>query len=244
MTWHITEVSGYNWIVLTRPVLPIAGSTALPAGFAHPHASEEARKIAEDGMILRVQVGSGVHGTSISGQDDRDEMGLCLEPPQFVTGLARVPNGIRGLDPSVLFEQYERHTAWDKPGGLANRSGAGDLDVIIYSAHTNRPELVAVHGYDTKHAMHALRLGLQGIELLTTGRITLPVPQPHRAYLRSIRCGERPLGEVVDAVTDTEARLCELRDSPAIPQQPDRRWVDDWLHRSYLSFWDARPSPI
>jgi hypothetical protein len=23
----------------------------------------------------------------------RDEMGVCLEPPQFVTGLARVPNG-------------------------------------------------------------------------------------------------------------------------------------------------------
>ena len=34
-------------------------------------------------------------------------------------------------------------------------------------AHTNRPELVAVHGYDTKYAMHALRLGLQGVELLT-----------------------------------------------------------------------------
>jgi hypothetical protein len=231
--------------VPNRPFLPIAGSTALPAGFAHPHASEEARQIAEDGMILRVQVGSGVHGTSISGQDDRDEMGLCLEPPQFVTGLARVPNGIRGLGPSVRFEQYERHTAWDKPGGLANRSGAGDLDVIIYSAHTNRPELVAVHGYDTKHAMHAmhaLRLGLQGVELLTTGRITLPVPQPHRAYLRSIRRGERPLAEVLDAVTDAEARLCDLRDSPAIPQQPDRRWVDDWLHRSYLSFWETRPA--
>jgi uncharacterized protein len=45
-------------------------------------------------MILRVQVGSGVHGTSIAGQDDRDEMGLCLEPSQFVTGLARVPNGL------------------------------------------------------------------------------------------------------------------------------------------------------
>src|SRR5215475_11657084 len=44
------------------------------------------------------------------------------------------------------------------------------------SAHANRPELVAVHGYDPKDAMHALRLGLQGIELLTTGRTTLPVP--------------------------------------------------------------------
>jgi hypothetical protein len=47
-------------------------------------------------------------------------------------------------------------------------------------AHTNRPELVAVHGYDTKYAMHALRLGLQGIELLTTGRITLPALDPPR----------------------------------------------------------------
>jgi len=22
-----------------------------------------------------------------------------------------------------------------------------------------------------------------------------------------------------------------------IADQPDRRWVDDWLHRSYLNFW-------
>jgi hypothetical protein len=284
---------------------PIAGATALPAGFAHPHASEEARLIAEAGLILRVQVGSGVHGTAISGQDDRDELGLCLEPPQFVTGLARVPNGIRGENPSVRFEQYERHTAWDRPGGVANRSGAGDLDGVIYSArkwarlalagnptvllvlfvpddevvfrneagaeltanahrfvsrlaaarylgylqgqqaamtgqagaHTNRPELVAVHGYDTKYAMHALRLGLQGIELLSTGRITLPVPEPDREYLRSIRRGERPLAEVLDAIAAAEARLERLRDSASVPDEPDRGWVDDWLHRCYLEFW-------
>jgi uncharacterized protein len=182
---------------------PVAGSTALPGGFWHPHASEQARAIAEAGMILRVQVGSGVHGTAVAGQDDRDEMGLCLEPPEFVTGLARVPNGAGERGPAVRFEQYERHTAWDRPGGLANPSGAGDLDVVIYSARkwarlalagnptvllvlfvpdhdvvfrnqagaelTSRPELIAVHGYDTKYAMHALRLGLQGIELLTTG---------------------------------------------------------------------------
>jgi len=104
-------------------------------------------------------------------------------------------------------------------------------------AHTNRPELVAVHGYDTKYAMHALRLGLQGVELLTTGRITLPVPEPHRAYLRSIRKGERSLSEVLDAIAETETRLAQLCDSPAVPDQPDRSWVDEWLHRSYLDFW-------
>jgi hypothetical protein len=288
-----------------RPARLIAGSTQLPSGYRHPHASEQARAIAETGMILRVQVGSGVHGTAVSGQDDRDEMGLCLEPPEFVTGLARVPGGIGGQPATVRFEQYERHTAWDRPGGVNNRSGAGDLDVIIYSArkwarlalagnptvllvlfvpddevvfrnqagaeltgnahrfvsrlaagrflgylqaqmaamtgtrgaHTNRPELVAVHGYDTKYAMHALRLGLQGVELLTTGRITLPVPEPHNQYLRAIRLGRVPLTDVVDAISAAESELTRLRDDSRVPAEPDRRWVDDWLHRSYLEYW-------
>ena len=278
---------------------------SLPAGFTHPHASDQARLIAERGLILRTQVGSGVHGTSISGQDDRDEMGICLEPPEFITGLARVPDGIAGQGPSVRFEQYQRHTVWDKPGGLANRSGAGDLDVVVYSArkwarlalsgnptvllvlfvpddevvfrnnigaelvdnahrfvsrqaaerflgylqaqraamtgevgaHTTRPELVAVHGYDTKYAMHALRLGFQGVELLTTGRISLPVPQPHLDYLRSVRRGEIPLAEVIAAVEDAEAELIRLRDSQSVPSHPDAAWVDRWLHRSYLTYW-------
>jgi hypothetical protein len=283
----------------------IVGDTALPPGFDHPHASEEARRIAEDGMILRVQVGSGMHGTSVEGQDDRDEMGICLEPSAYVTGLARVPSGTRGEAAPVQFEQYQRHTVWDQPGGLANRSGAGDLDVVIYSArkwaslalagnptvllvlfvpdeevvhrdevgaelvdnahrfvsklaaerfigylrsqraamtgevgaHTNRPELVAIHGYDTKYAMHALRLGVQGVELLTTGRITLPVPEPDLSRLRAVRRGEVELAEVVAAVDEAEARLVELSTSSAVPDQPDRAWIDAWLHRAHVAYW-------
>ena len=68
----------------------------------------------------------------------------------------------------------------------------------------------------------------------------LPVPELDRAYLRSIRRGERPLAEVLDAIAGAEARLTDLRDSPAIPDQPDRRWVDDWLYRSYQDFWARR----
>jgi len=32
---------------------------------------------------------------------------------------ARVPNGIRGLGPSVMFEQYGEDAAWDNPGAQA-----------------------------------------------------------------------------------------------------------------------------
>lgn len=298
---------GISWLRRAAVAGVVAGSQELPSAFDHPHASDVARQIAQRGMILRVQVGSGVHGTSISGQDDRDEMGVCLEPAEFVTGLARVPNGLTGATDSVPFEQYERHTVWDRSGGTSNRSGAGDLDVVIYSArkwcrlalagnptvllalfvpdhdvvfrneagaelvnnthrfvsrlsgnrflgylqsqkaamtggvgaHTNRPELVAVHGYDTKYAMHALRLGIQGVELLSTGRITLPVPEPNLSYLRSIRNGELGLDEVTKAVESAEADLMTLRDSSSLPDQPDRAWVDAWLHRSHLTYWRA-----
>ena len=75
------------------------------------------------------------------------------------------------------------------------------------------------------------------MELLTTGRISLPVPEPDRAYLRAVRRGEVPLPEVLAAVTDAETRLTALRTSSSVPAEPDRAWVDDWLHRSYLAFW-------
>ena len=106
-------------------------------------------------------------------------------------------------------------------------------------AHTNRPELVAIHGYDTKYAMHALRLGVQGVELLTTGRVTLPVPQPHRDHLLAIRRGEIALAEVLAAVDDAESTLRRLRDSSSVPDEPDDGWVDRWLHRTHLAYWEA-----
>lgn len=110
------------------------------------------------------------------------------------------------------------------------------------SARTNRPELVAQHGYDTKFAMHALRLGVQGVELLTTGRLTLPIPQPAREHLRAVRRGEVALADVLAEVDDLAARLADLATSSPLPDQPDRAWVDGWLHRSHLRYWGASRS--
>jgi hypothetical protein len=293
---------------MSAVVQAIEGDRALPPGFRHPHASEEARRIASEGMILRVQVGSGAHGITVDGgNDDRDEMGICLEPAAFVTGLARVPNGIDGEEARIVFEQFERHTAWDRDGGTAERSGAGDLDVIIYSArkwcrlalagnptvliplfvpdvetmlrtppacelianaerfvsklaahrflgylrsqraamtgesgaHTNRPELVAIHGFDTKFAAHALRLGIQGIELLTTGRMELPMADQSRQFLRAVRRGEIELDDVLARLDDYEAQLDALGRLSTVPDQPDRHWVDGWLHRWHLHYWHS-----
>ena len=78
--------------------------------------------------------------------------------------------------------------------------------------------------------MHALRPGVQAVELLTTGRVTLPVPEPDRSYLRSVRRGEVPLAEVLAevlaAVTDAEQRLGASQESRDVPTEPDTAWVE------------------
>ena len=84
---------------------------------------------------------------------------------------------------------------------------------------------------------HALRLGIQGVELLETGRISLPVAEPDLSFLRSVRRGEVALDDAIAAIDDYEARLLALRSAADVPPEPDRAWVDGWLHRSYEAFW-------
>ncbi len=101
--------------------------------------------------------------------------------------------------------------------------------------HTNRPELVSVYGYDTKYAMHMLRLGYQGIEYMQTSRLSLPIPDPVGAVLRSVRRGEYDFDEVIAMAADNEAALKVLEG--AAPPEPDVSAINDWLldvHRAEL----------
>lgn len=239
--------------------------------------------------ILRVQVGSGVHGVTVIGQDDRDEIGICVEPARFVIGL----------------EQFEQWIYRTQAEGV--RSGYGDLDLTVYSArkwcrmalagnpsillplfvpptdvvsstllgsdlrahsdwflarhvadrflgymtaqreqlmglrgkkHTNRPELVQQYGFDTKFAYHMVRLGVQGVELLSTGKITLPMPEPHRSWLIALRQGKHTRDEAIEHANDLERELVWLRDRGGLPPEPNRPAVNQWLTDAYLMTWD------
>ncbi|MET8995280.1 nucleotidyltransferase domain-containing protein [Amycolatopsis sp. NPDC004169] len=249
------------------------------------HDTPEFAAIAAQGTILRCQVGSGLHGTAVDGQDDRDEMGLCVEPAEYVSGLKR-------------FEQYVFRT---QPEGV--RSGPGDLDLIVYSLRkwmrlalsgnptvllplfvpaneivaitelghdlransgrivsrqaglrfagylrtqrarmlegslkVNRPELIAKYGFDTKYAMHMVRLGVQGVELLETGRMTLPIPEPWLSWLRDLRRGKHTQDEAIAAAAELQDRLDRLtRGASPLPEEPDRDWANRWLVHAYAA---------
>ena len=112
----------------------------------------------------------------------------------------------------------------------------------------NRPELVAKYGFDTKFALHMLRLGLQGIEIMQTGRMTLPMSEPERSRLRAIRTGSETLQQVLSWAGELDAELRDLLDVSPLPDEPDTARVERWMVDVYLQQWkvsdfDARLQP-
>jgi uncharacterized protein len=101
----------------------------------------------------------------------------------------------------------------------------------------NRPELVEAHGFDTKYAMHALRLGYQGLELLETGRVTLPMPEPERSRVMAVRRGERSFDEVLAAIGEIEQLLKAALEHTALPERPDDDAVNAFLVDAYRQAW-------
>lgn len=85
--------------------------------------------------------------------------------------------------------------------------------------------------------MHALRIAVQGIELVSSGRITLPVPEPDRSGLRAVRRGEPTLAEVVAELDEATARLTGLVDASDLPDEADAAAVDRFLVSAYQRAW-------
>lgn len=105
--------------------------------------------------------------------------------------------------------------------------------------NVTRPELVDKYGYDTKYAGHIVRLGLQGEELLTDGKLTLPMPPEQRELCIKIRTGGFSLAEVSGLIIDVEKRIEASFQASTLPLWPDREKVQKWMLRTYLSAWRA-----
>lgn len=259
--------------------------------------NEITREAVEQATILRGLVGSTIHGTAISdGVDDRDEMGICVEPIHWAMGVGQP------------FEQYVYRTAVEREGHHDARSQAGDLDLTIYSLRkyvrlalkgnptillllftppltmnalgsqlrgfapqilsrraggaflgylqaqrqrllgergqkgVRRQELEERYGFDTKFAMHMLRLGYQGIELLSSGKMTLPIEEPTRSWLVAVRSGLVPLQDCLSRAGELEREIRDLLESEhlcALPAEPDVQAVEQWMVEVYYRNWQA-----
>lgn len=101
--------------------------------------------------------------------------------------------------------------------------------------HGQRPELENEFGFDTKAAMHMIRLTYEGIELMQTGRITFP--RPEKELLLEIRKGEWQQAKVEAHFLDLEQRLRDAEAESSLPQKVDLDKISTLVATAYLSHW-------
>jgi hypothetical protein len=124
----------------------------------------------------------------------------------------------------------------------AGRAFLGYVDAqrrgLVGERHATRTrELSVEHGYDTKYAMHALRIAHQGLELLSGGRITLPVAEPERTRLLEVRRGEVPLRVVLNRLHERSSQLEDAILASSLPDEPDYDAVNAFLADAYQRVW-------
>jgi uncharacterized protein len=104
-------------------------------------------------------------------------------------------------------------------------------------AKGTRPEYECVYGYDTKAAMHCLRLYFECIELMEAGRITLP--RPERELLIEVRSGAWTLERFMREAEGLRARAEEAALGSKLPEVVDRERVSELVAEVHLAFWEC-----
>lgn len=92
------------------------------------------------------------------------------------------------------------------------------------SRNPARAELERRHGYDTKHAMHLVRLMRTGLEVLETG--DLRVRRPDSDELTAIRDGALSHDQLLELAGNLQARMDEAAARSALPADVDLELVD------------------
>lgn len=86
-------------------------------------------------------------------------------------------------------------------------------------------------GVDFKALSHAVRVNCEAIELLNTGKITLPLPNSKE--ILAIKKGEVPYGIVATAIEVGLKDLEAARAISALPDKPDYSWATNFANREY-----------
>lgn len=105
----------------------------------------------------------------------------------------------------------------------------------------HRPGLEEMYGFDTKYATHMLRLGFQGVELLTTGRLSLPMREPERSYLLDVRRGKVSEQDCLTRAGELERELAELEATSALPEAPAEGQVEEWYRMRIVAAGASNP---
>lgn len=104
--------------------------------------------------------------------------------------------------------------------------------------HGQRQDLEERFGYDTKAAMHLMRLMFEAEEYMKTGEITYP--RPEKDLLLSIRQGAWTWDKLFFEYNEAEKRVEAAMESSKLPDHVDRNKVSELIAKCYLLHWEKQ----
>ena len=165
---------------------------------------------------------------------------LCAGGNPTILTTLFVPHYTVATDHSLNFILH-RDAFISKKAGYAHLGYMNSqLKALQGERHKNvaRPELEEKYGYDTKFAYNAVRLGVQGIQLMEHGMYTLPFEGEDRKLFMDIRNGELGKQEVVYLIEDYAKQLKKSIDNTKLPDNADYERINTLLHKVYQTEWD------
>jgi len=88
----------------------------------------------------------------------------------------------------------------------------------------DRAALEAAHGYDTKHAMHLIRLQRMAVEILETGKVI--VRRPDRESLLRVRHGALAYDALIEEARGNVERIRAAAERSTLPEEPDEEAIE------------------
>ena len=103
-----------------------------------------------------------------------------------------------------------------------------------------RPEYICAFGYDTKAAMHGLRLLYECLELMQKGMITLP--RPEKELLIEVRSGAWTFERVLNHAQRLFKEVADAVMQSPLPEKVDRGAISQLLAQVHLEAWGTAGS--
>jgi predicted nucleotidyltransferase len=104
--------------------------------------------------------------------------------------------------------------------------------------NVHRAALEAQHGYDTKYAMHVIRLYLEAREYMESGKITLPNPRVD--LLVEIRRGKYTLMEIEQLGEQLQSEAILAQEKSPLPEEVNLKEITEMITVIYLDLWTGK----
>lgn len=102
--------------------------------------------------------------------------------------------------------------------------------------HGQRPELEEKFGYDTRAAMHLMRLMFEAEEYMKEHKITYP--RPEKQLLLEIRTGAWTFDKLMKEYGEAETRVEEAMAKSTLPKSVNREAVSELISNAYIQHWN------